>query len=303
MDATTKPEAPPARMTSVPGRTSTVVHGVPTTYVETGPPDGPAVVFLHGNPGSADSWGSLLEPVSAFVRCIAPDMPGYGPADDGASRFDYTIEGYERHLAALLDALGVTSAHIVGHDLGGVWGLAWAAAHPDRLASLTLMSIGAMPGYRWHRYARLYRVPIVGELVLRTAYKGAVKRVLAAGSTHEPPDSFVAEVLRQYRNRGTQRAVLAFYRGIPDLGARTVEIASGLRDRNPPTLVIWGAGDPYVPARFADVQKDFFPRAETIVVAGSGHWPLVDEPEAVTGAIVTFLNTRLGTHPHPVGAG
>jgi pimeloyl-ACP methyl ester carboxylesterase len=293
MDATTKPEAPAARTTSVPGRKSMVVQGVPTTYVEAGPPDGPTVVFLHGNPGSADSWGGLIEPVSAFARCIAPDMPGYGPADDGASPFDYTIEGYERHLAALLDVLGVTSAHVVGHDLGGVWGLAWAAAHPDRLTSLTVMSIGAMPGYRWHRYARLYRVPIVGELVLRTAYKGAVKRVLAAGSTHEPPDGFVAEVLRQYRNRGTQRAVLAFYRGIPDLGARTVEMASALQDRNPPTLVIWGAGDPYVPARFADVQRGFFPRAETYILPGSGHWPLVDDPEAVTGAIVTFLKTRL----------
>jgi pimeloyl-ACP methyl ester carboxylesterase len=272
MDATTKPEAPAARTTSVPGRKSMVVQGVPTTYVEAGPPDGPTV---------------------AFARCIAPDMPGYGPADDGASPFDYTIEGYERHLAALLDVLGVTSAHVVGHDLGGVWGLAWAAAHPDRLTSLTVMGIGAMPGYRWHRYARLYRVPIVGELVLRTAYKGAVKRVLAAGSTHEPPDGFVAEVLRQYRNRGTQRAVLAFYRGIPDLGARTVEMASALQDRNPPTLVIWGARDPYVPARFADVQRGFFPRAETYILPGSGHWPLVDDPEAVTGAIVTFLKTRL----------
>jgi pimeloyl-ACP methyl ester carboxylesterase len=273
-------------------RMRAVVGGVPTTYVEAGPPDGPVVVFLHGNPGSADSWAHLIEPVAAFARCICPDMPGFGPGDESTG-FDYSLEGYRRHLAALLDQLGVTSAHVVGHDLGGIWGLAWAAEHPDRLASLTLMSIGAMPGYRWHRYARLYRIPVVGELVLRSAYKGAIKRVLAEGSTHEPPDWFVTEVLRQYRNRETQRAVLAFYRGIPDLGARTVEMASALRDRNPPTLVIWGAGDPYVPARFADVQKDFFPRAETFVLPGSGHWPLVDDPEAVTGAIVTFLKRHL----------
>jgi pimeloyl-ACP methyl ester carboxylesterase len=151
------------------------------------------------------------------------------------------------------------------------------------------MSIGVLPGYSWHRYARMYRMPIVGELLLRTAYPGAVARVLADGSTHSPPHWFVDDVVRQYRDRGTQRAVLAFYRAIPDLGEITVAAATKLRDRNPPTLVIWGEGDPYVPARFADVQKSFFPRTETMVLPGSGHWPYVDEPERVKGAVLSFL--------------
>ena len=273
-------------------RRNVAVAGVPTTYVEGGPPTGPAVVFLHGNPGTADTWGGLIDAVGAFARCIAPDMPGYG-SDSVAADFEYTSEGYSRHLAALLDALGVTSAHLVGHDLGGVWGLGWAAAHPNQLASLTLMSIGALPGYRWHRYARLYRIPVVGELLLRTAYKEAVARVLRAGATDAPPHWFVEDVVRQYRDRRTQRAVLAFYRATPDLGSTTAAAATALRDRDPPTLVIWGDGDPYVPARYADVQKAFFPRAETMVLPGSGHWPFIDDPEAVTSAVVPFLRRQV----------
>jgi pimeloyl-ACP methyl ester carboxylesterase len=155
------------------------------------------------------------------------------------------------------------------------------------------MNMGALPGYRWHRYARLYRIPVMGELVLRSATKRAVASVLRSGSTHEPPDWFVEEVVRQYRDRGTQRAVLAFYRGIPDLGERTVAAASALRAANPATLVIWGAGDPYVPARFAEVQKTYFPRAETLVLSGSGHWPFIDDPEAITNAVVAFLRVQV----------
>jgi pimeloyl-ACP methyl ester carboxylesterase len=234
----------------------------------------------------------MIEAVGEFARCIAPDMPGYRPGSAPAE-FEYTYEGYVRHLDALLDALGVPSAHLVCHDLGGVWGLGWAAAHPDRLASLTLISIGALPGYRWHRYARMYRIPIVGEFVLRTAYARAVARVLGAGSTHAPPDWFVGDVVRQYRDRGTQRAVLSFYRAVPDLGSVTTAAATALGARNPPTLVLWGAGDPYVPARFADVQQWFFPRAETIVLEASGHWPYVDEPTAVMSAVVSFLERNV----------
>jgi pimeloyl-ACP methyl ester carboxylesterase len=292
VDLTTKPDVGGGGPRYVAGRKNAVVAGVPSSYLEAGPPTAATVVFVHGNPGSADTWRPLIEPVAAFARCIAPDMPGYGPGDTPAD-FEYTIEGYARHLASLLDALGVTSAHVVSHDLGGVWGLAWAAAHPGQLASLTLMNIGALPGYRWHRYARLYRMPVIGELVLRGATKRAVARVLRSGSTHEPPDWFVDDVVRQYRSRDTQRAVLAFYRGIPDLGERTAAAASALRDRNPPTLVIWGGGDPYVPVRFAEVQKTYFPRAEIVVLPGSGHWPFVDDPEAITNAVGSFLRVQL----------
>src|SRR4029450_3903604 len=151
---------------------------------------------------------------------------------------EYTVDGYSRHLNALIHSLGVSSVHLVGHDLGGVWGLGWGEGHPEQLASLTLMSIGALPGYSWHRYARMYRMPVVGELLLRTAYPRAVARVLPDGSTHSPPNWFVDDVVRQYHDRGTQRAVLALYRAIPDLGEITVAAATKLRDRNPPTLVI-----------------------------------------------------------------
>jgi pimeloyl-ACP methyl ester carboxylesterase len=251
-----------------------------------------AVVFVHGNPGSGRDWTTLLERVGEFARCVAPDMPGYGETDKPRD-FDYTVEGYGRHLDMLLGRLGVRRVHLVTHDLGGPWGLSWAARRPADLASLTLMSIGVLPGYRWHRFARLYRVPLLGELVLARAGRSAMSRAMQRGSQRGMPGWFVDEAVRQYRDPSTRHAVLAFYRATPDLGAITVTAARAIGPANPPTMVIWGAGDPYVPVRFAEAQRRFFPRAEVVVLPRSGHWPLIDDPEAVVDAVVPFLRTQV----------
>lgn len=273
-------------------RTELLVDGVRTNVLLAGSQeDDVAVVFVHGSSGMGRDWTPLLETVSRSFRCIAPDMPGYGSSDKPAD-FAYTIDGYALHLERLLSALGVRRAHLVAHDLGGPWGLAWAATRPADLLSLTLISIGVLPGYRWHRYARLYRLPVIGELVLATAGRLAVASVLQRGSQRPVPAWFVDEMVSGYRDPGTRRAVLAFYRATPDLGAATIASAATLRQADPPTLVIWGAGDPYVPVRFAEVQQRFFPRAEVIVLPHSGHWPLVDDPEAVTDAVVGFMKAQ-----------
>ena len=105
--------------------------------------------------------------------------------------------------------------------------------------------------------------------------------------------SFVDDVIAQYRDSGTRRAALGFYRSRPDLGAVTVAAAEAIRPTDPPTLVVWGGGDPYVPARFADLQAQYFPRAQVVVLPESGHYPLVDDPEAVADAVVPFLRTSM----------
>ena len=112
-----------------------------------GPPeDAEAVVFVHGNPGPADDWRDLLARAGELGRAIAPDMPGYGRAGKPKD-FSYSVDGYAGYLAALLDQLGITRAHIVAHDFGGPWALAWAARHPGALASATLINSGVGIGF------------------------------------------------------------------------------------------------------------------------------------------------------------
>ena len=90
-----------------------------------------------------------LSPAPARSPAIAPDLPGYGSADK-SDRFNYTVDGYARHLGGIIDQLGIYRAHLVLHDFGGPWGLTWAAQHPDRFASVTLINSGVLRGYRWH---------------------------------------------------------------------------------------------------------------------------------------------------------
>jgi pimeloyl-ACP methyl ester carboxylesterase len=245
-----------------------------------------AVVFLHGNPGSSSDFADLLPRASEFARAIAVDMPGYGQAERPRD-FDYTVEGYARHFGALLDELGVRRVHLVLHDFGGPWGLAWAADHGDRVASITLFNVGVVPGYTWHKFARIWRLPVIGELFQLTTTKTSFK-VLAGRDNPKPfPDAFIDETF-SHIDWPMKRAVLRLYRATNDLGALTTRYGEALAPRKIPALVVWGAGDRYLSVRYAEVQKKYFD-ADVHVIDGAGHWPMIDEPERVRELVIPFL--------------
>jgi len=270
------------------------VEGVRSRVIERGPSAASeAIVYVHGSPGDAADWQGLLDLTGAFARSVAIGMPGYGESDKPAD-FSYTNVGYGRHIAGALLQLGITRAHLVGHDLGVAWGLAWAASQPGSLASLTLMDLGALPGYRWHRYARLYRQPILGELLLISANYWALNAALGRGTKHGMPREYVNRVLADYNQRGTRRAILRYYRAT-DLAEDTVKAAESLTAVKPPTLVVWGGGDPYVPVSFAPIQKRYFEGAVVVVLPESGHWPFLDDPDGVANVVVPFLRRQVST--------
>ncbi|MCK6684594.1 MAG: alpha/beta hydrolase [Thermoanaerobaculia bacterium] len=267
------------------------VAGVRSLLRYGGPRDAPeAIVFVHGNPGSSEDWLDILEHARELGRVVAPDMPGYGKADRPAG-FDYTVGGYANHLAGILEQLGVRRAHLVLHDFGGPWGLQWAATHPAQVASVTLINIGVMPGYTWHKYARIWRLPVIGELFQLTATRRLFKLLLNADNPRPFPDAFLD---RMYRDSdwGLKRAVLRLYRATSDLGAMAERMGAALEPLRLPALVLWGDGDKYVPVRFAVKQKDYFD-AEVHVLHGCGHWPMVDEPEKTRSLVLPFLRMQL----------
>lgn len=107
-------------------RRELIIDGVRTAIAEGGPQGASdAVVFVHGNPGPSDDWDELGPRVSAFARVLTMDMPGYGRSERPVD-FDFTVDGYGRHLGSLLDERAIDGAHLVLHDFGGGWGLRWA---------------------------------------------------------------------------------------------------------------------------------------------------------------------------------
>lgn len=263
--------------------------GTQTRLVEAGPQDSSsAVVFLHGNPGSADDWAGMAETAGDLgVRAAAFDLPDFGETEAPAG-FEHSVPGYAGFVGEALAALRVERANLVLHDFGGPIGLVWAAMNVDALASVTLIDTGVLPGYRWHRLARIWRTPVIGEAFQATATRGAFKWLINRAEPRGLPDRFLDEMYDHY-DRRTRRAVLKLYRATDDPGAAAREFTALIAPRDVPALVIWGAGDAYLPASFAERQREPFPSAEVHVLDGSGHWPYADAPDRVEGLFAGFL--------------
>ena len=250
-----------------------------------------AVVFVHGNPGSSRDWRDLLERVAPFSRALAADMPGFGKADKPVD-FDYTVAGYAKHLGLLIASQQIRRVHLVLHDFGGPWGLTWAADHLDQVASVTLINIGIQPGYRWHYLARLWRLPIMGELVMAATTRPGMRLALRHGNPRGLPAVYFDEMYSDY-DSGTRRAVLKLYRHTSDLGAMSERLADRLTPLKLPATVVWGACDPYIPVKYAELQRKFFAVDRVVRLEDSGHWPMVDNPAAVADAVIPFLRAQM----------
>jgi pimeloyl-ACP methyl ester carboxylesterase len=268
-----------------------VIDGIRTPLREAGPAtESEAVVFVHGNPGSSADWSMLLARAGEFARAIAMDMPGFGHVDK-PDDFDYSVSGYARHLAHILDACGVRRAHLVLHDFGGPWGLAWAAANPQAVGSVTLVNTGVLRGYRWHYLARIWQTPLLGELFMAATTRTGMRLLLRHGNPRGLPSAFLDQMYENF-DTGTRRAVLKLYRNTRDAAGAMQALGQALAPLNLPALVIWGAHDPYLPVRLAQQQRDCFAHAEVVVLPGSGHWPFIDDPESVARAVIPFLRAH-----------
>jgi pimeloyl-ACP methyl ester carboxylesterase len=285
--------APGDRLTT-PRRLTVSVSDVSSPVLTVGPDNASeAVVFVHGNPGAGSEWEDLLGRVGDFARAVAPDMPGYAGADKPRD-FDYTVDGYARHLGGLLNELAIERAHLVMHDFGGPWALQWAVSNPEAFASATMINSGVWVDYRhYHLYGRIWRTPLLGELFMATANRpvnGWIVRRENPALSRERAN----RLYDQLRPWPTKRAILRLYRATPprSLASRS----EPMRALDPPALVVWGADDAYIPREMADRQRLSFPSVHIELLEGLGHWCFLEDPERVASAVVPFLREQVGGH-------
>ena len=275
-------------------RSRPTLAGARTRLLQAGPTEASeAVVFVHGNPGSCDDWEPLTGAVGATgLRAVAFDLPDFGESIAPAG-FDHSAPGYAAFLDAALTALGIERTHLVLHDFGGPIGLTWAATHAERIASITLIDIGILPGYKWHRLARIWRTPVLGELFMATATRRAFLMLVDRDEPRGLPRPFTERMYDQY-DRRTKRAVLKLYRATDEPGAPDPQLVAALKSADPPALVIWGGGDAYLPSSYAERQREFLAKAEVHVLPHSGHWPFADDPAEVERLLLDFLGRVAG---------
>jgi pimeloyl-ACP methyl ester carboxylesterase len=166
--------------------------GLRFDVVDSGPADAPAVVLLHGFPQQPSTFQAVADRLNAEgLRTLTPSQRGYTRAARPSRRRDYRTAATAADVIALLDTAGLAQAHIVGHDWGG--NQAWGAAgwHPDRVASLTVLSTPH---------------PMAFRKALLTSKQGLVSWYMGLFQLPAVPEWRPAGRVRQPVRRGDERA-------------------------------------------------------------------------------------------------
>jgi pimeloyl-ACP methyl ester carboxylesterase len=154
----------------------------------------------------------------------------------------------------------------------------WAQRHPDRVRRLVVIdAVPLLPGYRWHRLARAWRTRALGETLMGTTTRFALRRAMPRA---------LADAVWPHFDQGTQRAILRLYRTSPE--ERLAAAGADLHRIACPALVVWGEQDPYLPAGFADAYAAALGDARAERLPRAGHWPWYDRPDVVD-RVATFL--------------
>lgn len=267
-----------------------------------GPRQGPPVVLLHGFPQDSSCWDRVAPVLhDAGLRTLAPDQRGYSPQarPDGLSA--YRLDPLAEDVIAILDDVGVDRAHVVGHDWGGA--VAWhlGAHHPDRVASLTVLStphpaalgrsmIGSVQPLR-SLYILAVQVPLLPELLLSRTL-GTSLRLSGL------PRDLADEYARRLSRPGSLRGPLAWYRAAVQRPPWQAAVVFGDTTIDVPTTYVWGGHDPALGRTAAQDTGRHVAGDYLFVELDAGHWLPELRPLEVAAAILDRVNaTSSGPHP------
>lgn len=229
----------------------------------------PTLLLTHGYGASSAMFRPNLPAISASNQVVTWDLRGHGGSDYPADPADYAPAEALADMTALMAELGLDTAVLGGHSLGGYLSLSFAVNYPDRVAGLVLIDTG--PGYRndaardeWNR-----RANVTGD---RLADRG----LAAMGSSDE---------LHAGEHRDVSGLILAARH---TLTQRDAHVIDGLPRIEVPALVIVGADDkPFLGA--ADYMAAKLPHARKVVIPDAGHAPNVSQPDLFDTALSSFL--------------
>lgn len=255
--------------------------------LDQGPIDGAVVVLLHGFPQLNTSWNAVAEQLhAAGYRTIAPNQRGYADGARPRGRWAYRMTELVADIAALIDELGVP-VHLVGHDWGAV--VAWATAmeHPDKLATLTAVSVPhpsaflkAMPRGQikdsW--YMAAFNVPYLPEKVLTNPKRARLMLGKKGGMSPTVIDGYLRDFAAHPERL---RGALGYYRALPLINPRAIRTVSV------PTTYIWSDQDIALGRVGAELCGDYVTADYQFeVIEGASHWLLDDEPDRVAAIVL-----------------
>ncbi|MDK3071491.1 alpha/beta hydrolase [Sedimentitalea sp. JM2-8] len=277
-----------AARTDAPGRFAVLSQGV-THYRWTGPEKGPVVVCVHGLTTPSFVWNGCAAALAELgYRVLTFDLYGRGYSDNAPGVQDAAF--FLRQVQDLLDDQKITSDFVlVGHSMGGAIAACYAAAHPDRVRHLVLITPAGMALQANALTRFIAKTPIIGDWLMLAFYPRQHR--LHTKTERALPTSVPGIVDLQQREldrRGFIPAVLSSLRGI--LRGTSRGEHERLRDAGVPVLAIWGGRDPVIPASAGERLAAWNPETRQEVIATGGH----GLPYTDTGAVVALVRDALG---------
>lgn len=262
--------------------------------IDEGPADGPVVVLLHGFPQFNTSWNKVIPRLTAQgYRCLAPNQRGYSRGARPTRRRDYRAPGLVEDVRALIDASGASKVHLVGHDWGALvaWGV--AAEYPDRLATVSPVSVPHPAAFLKSLvtsrqiidsyYMFVFQLPALPERFLLGG-GGKAKRLAKALRSGGQSAEAAERDARAMAEPGVLTAALNWYRAIPLTDLRTTGKITV------PTLYVWSDRDVALAKKAAhDTGRYVSGQYRFETLRGVSHWIPDEQPDVLADLLLEWF--------------
>jgi pimeloyl-ACP methyl ester carboxylesterase len=272
------------------------IGDVDTFYREAGPEQAPVVLLPHGYPCSSYEFRNLMPRLADHWRLIAPDYPGAGHSGT-PENFDYSFDGYAEFLDGFVTTLGLDRFALYLHDFGSPIGARLAIKAPERIVALIIQN-GDIPyedalGPKYAEIEETWTLPpsemraklaeAINEETFRQEFLNAVRPELV---DRIPPDLWTLHwSLMTPRRREIAVDLIA---GLKENRTWFPRHRKYLAEHRPPTLIVWGPQDDYMPEASGRAYLRDLPDAELHMLDG-GHWLLETNLDEVVPLIRDFL--------------
>lgn len=265
----------------------TYIGGHKIAFVDQG--QGRPVILIHGIPTNSQMWRKIIPQLAASHRVIAPDLLNYGQSTKPANA-DVSINAQSRMIIGLMHALGIRSADIVAHDIGGGVAQLIAVNHPEAVRKLVLIDSVCFDSWPIPEFEPLQDPAAEAEMSLEK-FVDMMRGFMPTGVINK--SAMTDEVIDLYLSPwSTEDGKRAFFRNLRRLSKEYTEaIADELRNIRHPTMVVWGDHDPFQKPEYAKRLTETIPGAELAWIEDAGHWLIEEKPDEVAECLKNFLNS------------
>lgn len=281
------------------------VNGVNHYYdwiTATGQPpagDKPVMVFIHGWAGSARYWETTAETMKSQFDCLLYDLRGFGrsrlPRDEAGKvpLFDYELETYADDLAVMLDSLGLQKIYLNAHSTGASVAVYFLNRYAERVHRAILTCNGVFEYdekafeafYRFGRYVVAFRpnwllsIPLMPRVFMA--------RFLKRSLPYQDCRNFMEDFL----TADYEAALGTIYTAVSQ---RATEVMpQEFAKIKVPTLLVSGEFDKIIPAEMGRQAADLSDQVEHVVIPGTAHFPMLEDPDTYGQAVDNFLQPAL----------